>query len=793
MRISPLVVALSRFSYSRKILENHHELVEAEYLAANPDVKENGMRAIEHFLKFGINERRHKNIMSKKLESAWANVPNHEWFREMDQIRLSFGFERHLKIRGSGLDLPSLAETSLVDFEPKSIKKCSIVVPVHNAPEQTKFCLQSLLSLNPEDIEIIIVDDGSEQELANWLMSWCSANSAAYHRNAGVRGFPSACNAGLDISQSAWVLFLNSDAELTSHSFKEMLSVAESDERIGAVGPMSNNATYQSAPDVVRLGVWAENLISREDAKLIAKEMSDGELRLTGEAYLDVEILHGFCLMIRRKALRAAGHFDAKTFGSGYGEEVDLLLRIQSAGFKMVCALNSFCYHEGSASFGPSNRLNNEVEAGRQLHRLYPNFAWAELHNSMLEKRSLAFRRSDIWNFLRTNKSEGKVNIKGATSLTDITESSLRVPRVNLLLFEREVSGGSSLAIGLLNSLKNFGSWNVRLINDEVNRLEFEKYYAQVTNGTSFKWLSSSSDEELADAISPGDVVIATSFHSLRRWLNALQCNKSRHETTVSIEFLQDDERFFTTDETHFYNSHSVLQDFSKFANTYVFATTLNLAKLAREQFGLQTVVVPPFVDNRVFGRKRKGGQPKFDLVAMVRPETIRRAPFETSLILSEVSKLGFSVACFGASSNEIRDAGIVLDGNVVVLGRTAPSVTAEVLSQSKLFLDASFWQAFGLTSLEAMTEGCIPLMSTNVGLASAGVSPDSFIPIGYSPDATKELVSSLLGDPTRMHVHRDSSIRSSMCFSEEASGTIASSAISKIIMENYRKAEVEK
>jgi glycosyltransferase involved in cell wall biosynthesis len=45
----------------------------------------------------------------------------------------------------------------------------SIIIPVHNQVEYTKMCLESIGQHTPEDHEIIVVNNGSEDETCLYL------------------------------------------------------------------------------------------------------------------------------------------------------------------------------------------------------------------------------------------------------------------------------------------------------------------------------------------------------------------------------------------------------------------------------------------------------------------------------------------------------------------------------------------------------------------------------------------------------------------------------------------------
>lgn len=87
----------------------------------------------------------------------------------------------------------------------------SVIVPVYNVEEYVEACIQSIIAQTYRNIEIIIVDDGSNDKSGFICdrMSEKDARIAVYHfENNGVA---SARNAGVELSNGEYIAFVDSD------------------------------------------------------------------------------------------------------------------------------------------------------------------------------------------------------------------------------------------------------------------------------------------------------------------------------------------------------------------------------------------------------------------------------------------------------------------------------------------------------------------------------------------------------------------------------------------------------
>jgi GT2 family glycosyltransferase len=242
-----------------------------------------------------------------------------------------------------------------------------VIVCVHNALDDVRRCLESVFQWSSPPFSVILVDDGSGPETAGYLAAFAGSRGCRLIRNDAARGYTFAANQGLRTSRADFVVLLNSDTIVTPQWIDRLVACAESDRRIGLVGPLSNTASWQSIPEISGPdGDWAANpLPEGMSVEHLAREVA----RLAGPFYPRLPILNGFCLLIRRRVLRQVGLFDEVSFGRGYGEENDYCLRAVAAGWHLAVAADTYVYHAQSRSYSKERRAVLCEQAGIALNK----------------------------------------------------------------------------------------------------------------------------------------------------------------------------------------------------------------------------------------------------------------------------------------------------------------------------------------------------------------------------------------------------------------------------------------
>ena len=187
------------------------------------------------------------------------------------------------------------------------------------------------------------------------------------------------------------------------------------------------------------------------------------------------------------------------------------------------------------------------------------------------------------------------------------------------------------------------------------------------------------------------------------------------------------DEPDFTTD---FQLRRQALQSYTLVDNMLLFAKTRWLQEKVSKLHNVEVELMRAAVNLTEFAvAYDRYGTPLskrvVHVVAMIRPSTERRNPRLTLKALKALSSQfgsGITISTFGCSDEEMRE--LTLENQSAVRGASflhhrgvlSRSQVAELFAHADVFIDASKWQAFGRTGLEAMAAGCVPVLPSGSG-----------------------------------------------------------------------------
>lgn len=104
--------------------------------------------------------------------------------------------------------------------------KISVIVPVYNGENDIEKCISKLLEQTFQDVEIIVVNDGSTdrtEQICKQIMTQDTRVKLYTQENAG----PSAArNKGIELATGEWVVFVDSDDWLESNCLEYVYNVA---------------------------------------------------------------------------------------------------------------------------------------------------------------------------------------------------------------------------------------------------------------------------------------------------------------------------------------------------------------------------------------------------------------------------------------------------------------------------------------------------------------------------------------------------------------------------------------
>lgn len=263
----------------------------------------------------------------------------------------------------------------------------TLVTPVYFSNESLvemteKLYLKSLTRNGYRDkIEIILVDDASPLSDA-FLPLIKKAHEEMGLNIRGIRnktnlGYPGSLQVGIEQADTDFVIMSNNDIYIPKGTIEEMAACLSSNPQLGAIGPLTNNASGYSAQEYEnKLSIAAYEDAEFDKIDRIAAAVGTDQNRC------EVKWLIGCFIMLRKRYFEMAGGMDA-AYGLGFFEEQDLLSKIRGLGKKVIVDRSRFVFHgyatDKKASFrlGPSM---NSVRARALYYFFKNNFVFMKKH-----------------------------------------------------------------------------------------------------------------------------------------------------------------------------------------------------------------------------------------------------------------------------------------------------------------------------------------------------------------------------------------------------------------------------
>lgn len=579
----------------------------------------------------------------------------------------------------------------------KREKNVDIVICVHNALEDVRRCIESIIINTKQPYSIIVVDDGSGEETKDYLEKLSETKLINVLRNDVAKGYTFAANKGLRESNADYVILLNSDTIVTPYWIEKMIHCADSDARIGLVGPLSNTASWQSVPEIEVNGDWSRNELP---LNMSVDDMGELIEKNSTHSYPRISFLNGFCILIKRRVIEDVGFFDEDHFGRGYGEENDYCIRAQKNGWMLAIADDTYIYHAQSKSYSHEKRKVLVKHADEQLIKKHGQEIILQYVLQCQENRVLEGVRARVkatWEDYYLIQ-EGYSRWEGK--------------RVAIVLPIIDASGGANVIFQESEALLEMGI-DVRIINLDRHKDTFQKSY--INNESKVPVIYASDESEIGELTSNFDIVIATSFNSVQ-WIEK--------STAKKAYYIQDFEPFFFEKDSLNYKiaweSYTLIPDIVR-----VTKTRWNYLEV-KKQIGVDSHIIGSSVNNNLFSpRNRQLGvwpERPLRIAAMIRPSTPRRNPAFTMEVLKEVTLIhGAKIECvlFGCESDDPNFQSLVTDFNWNNYGTLTSEQLAWLLNEVDIFVDFSTFQAMGLTAMEAMASGAAVIVPENGGTVS--------------------------------------------------------------------------
>lgn len=240
--------------------------------------------------------------------------------------------------------------------------RVAIVLVDYNGLDDTRKCLESLKHLTAP-AEIIVVDNASAQIVSDALK--VAHPGVHFLRSPANGGWAGGNNLGMQHAlhiDADLVLLLNNDTAVEPQFVERLVKAADAYPNHGILGPVIR---FMAEPHEVQTeGVRFNTPHEPGFFQRVAIP-----LRTTDPpTVVDVDIVNGCCLMVRRRVIETIGFIDEKFFL--IHEESDFCLRAQDAGFRLGVIAEALVFHKGSSTFEREGRGLQRYYDARNLLRL---------------------------------------------------------------------------------------------------------------------------------------------------------------------------------------------------------------------------------------------------------------------------------------------------------------------------------------------------------------------------------------------------------------------------------------
>lgn len=259
-----------------------------------------------------------------------------------------------------------------VVYEPMDNPKVSIIIPSKDNYKVLKQCFVSMKeNTSYENYEIILVDNGSNDENKKLYEELCGEYNARYEYRPMDFNFSAMCNIGAELATGEYLLFLNDDIEIRGEEWLPRLLGQAQVPHTGAVGarllypkdnliqhcgvlnlPIGPGHAFHQIDDSINL-YWGRNIVD-----------------------YNFSIVTGACLMISKQKYDEIGGFE-ENLPVAYND-VELCFKLLEKGYYNVLRNDVKLIHHESVSRGyddvSEEKHNRQMREMAKLYEMHPKF-----------------------------------------------------------------------------------------------------------------------------------------------------------------------------------------------------------------------------------------------------------------------------------------------------------------------------------------------------------------------------------------------------------------------------------
>ncbi len=204
-----------------------------------------------------------------------------------------------------------------------------IIILQYNNSKDTINCLDSVLSLNYPNFEILVVDNHSDTEHLAKVEKFINSRADSHIKlqiSESNLGYSGGNNLGIKYAlenDADYIWILNNDTSVEINSLLKLVEAGEKNQKIGILSPILDEGNRRVYGGKIK---WLKSELAHSIQKL--------------------EINHyipGTAMLLRSEMVKKIGFLDERYFL--YFEDAEYSMRAQKAGYKLEAVTGSLVYH----------------------------------------------------------------------------------------------------------------------------------------------------------------------------------------------------------------------------------------------------------------------------------------------------------------------------------------------------------------------------------------------------------------------------------------------------------------
>lgn len=228
----------------------------------------------------------------------------------------------------------------------------SVIIPVYNRPDEVRELLESLSKQTLKDFEVLLIEDGSVNRCDTVAQEFDKGlNICYFYKENSGRSLTR--NYGMERASGEYLIFFDSDCIIPERYFEIVKARLEEDYVDCFGGPDAAHTSFSNLQKAISYSMTSF--------------FTTGGIR-GGKKGMEKFTPRTFNMGFSKEVYKRVGGFKDM-----FGEDIDLSLRIQKAGFHTVLIRDAFVYHKRRVSFRSFYRQVSVFGRARvDLYLLHP-------------------------------------------------------------------------------------------------------------------------------------------------------------------------------------------------------------------------------------------------------------------------------------------------------------------------------------------------------------------------------------------------------------------------------------